>query len=339
MKQGKKQVKRVNSFLLKILLVLLFENLTSFFLSRRIVQGSSSMLCCRSTLKYHVWELSSVFLQIQSSMASAAPTSSASKKRYYEGVDNSSRSSIQKKKKTFSPNYFIGIRLSCPVLKALVVEMQRDISTQFPQFKKCLTSPNKLHLTCFVMELGSDVDIHTATSCFMSCQSYIQNTFAPSQSSSSLQCYGLFLNRISTFDTSVLYIAPSNTNNKLAPAPYCPTTSVPPISCDKTSPSPLDTKTPPPTASSSSSSSAALHATTLPHLVDITAHLSTQFAKAGLLPPPASGKTSSQGKAQAKTNWVPHCTIAKTSADRKHGRWGHAMTPYLYNLLSHLFIY
>lgn len=243
------------------------------------------------------------------------------------------------------------------------------------------------------MELASDVDIQTAITCFMACQTYIQNTFSPSSpllpplpptitplrpttvlegsdpdsdseeqipssssSSSSPQRFGLLLNRMSTFQSSVLYIGPSDCDDAtpiptLTPTPILAETftgtekGIERNTGNSTVSSPSSHHHP--SLSPSVQTSSTTSSSTLLKLTDITSHLSRQFELAGLLPPclttgskeqeqckskprdkdkgeggkGTGGKGSGKAKgSKAKGSWVPHCTIAKTSADRKHGR-------------------
>jgi hypothetical protein len=198
------------------------------------------------------------------------------------------------------PNYFIGIRLACPFFKALVMDMQNDISMRFPQLKKCLTSPLKLHLTCFVMELSSDADLETAIECFHACEDYICNTFTSSSASSSISVStqplplpGLLFNNMSTFSTNVLYLSPTLSHTAVKRDAHGEPISHP-----------------------SSSSS---HNTTMQSLYDINAHMTEKFKEANLLNPVQQNNNSKIILKEKK--WTPHCTIAKTTADRKHGRY------------------
>jgi hypothetical protein len=261
------------------------------------------MLCCRPTRKYYVWELTTVFKR---TFASNTMSQSVRKKRNLPANNETTHVNVNDNSKKNIPNYFIGIRLSCPIFKELVINMQKDISTKFPQFKKCLTSPHKLHLTCFVLELSSAGDVDAATECFLACKSYIHNMLAALaiEHGASFRPPGLLFNKISTFNSKVLFLSPQATSN-------------PKGGNVEQLPQPLQ------------------HTLTLDLLTDITAHLTQQFEGALLIPSEnkkeSRSKVAKTSKDTITSSWKPHCTIAKTSADRRHGRY---TSPLFSSLLS-----
>jgi hypothetical protein len=236
-------------------------------------------------------------------------TTSSSNKKSGRREDEISNAPVKKKKimPNRKPNYFIGIHLADPVLKDVVVEMQKSISTTHPHLRKCLTSPNKLHLTCFVMELSGMGDVNAAVRCFMSCEPYINMVFDRHKTSTSVltstSCttsasistssvtaewshkHYVLLNRMAMFGTKVLFIAPSS-------------------------------------SSSSLSSSSQSPFSTLVRVASITSHLKQQFSAAGLFSSSSADRDRDMGDkgGRGASDWVPHCTIAKTAADRKNGR-------------------
>lgn len=109
-------------------------------------------------------------------------------------------------KKLF-PNYFLGLRLTCPIFQDHVNTIQKNILVKAPHLKKCLTSIKKLHLTCFVFHIPPNdfATLQLAQNCLANCQPKISEMIA-----SYLSNLHVTFDSIGNFGTSVLYISPQN---------------------------------------------------------------------------------------------------------------------------------
>lgn len=151
------------------------------------------------------------------------------------------------------PNFFVGIRLQGPRLSSAVKDIQDYVIQQDPSLKRCRMNLDKLHLTCFVATLNSEVEQSAACNVLQGFQDEL--TALCSTVSKELS-----FAEIGNFTTKVLY--------------------TPPVESE-----------------------------TLEILCQIKETLEARFGEAGItgIPPSSEG-------------WKPHCTILKTSYDRKNGR-------------------
>lgn len=153
------------------------------------------------------------------------------------------------------PNYFVGIRLQCPLFAESIENIQNDLKQRCPDLTKCCVSLSKLHLTCFVMQLDS-TSVNLAKDVFLSLASDIQQD---------IRCHErqLSFKNVGRFKTNVLYAEPLPDNTILA-------------------------------------------------LNRLTQLISNAFIEHELL---------GNDERYKLVEWKPHVTIAKTSADRKRGRY------------------
>jgi hypothetical protein len=100
------------------------------------------------------------------------------------------------------PNYFIGIRLNCPIFQKYIEAIQDEIKNSSPHLSKCMTSSRKLHLTSFVLELRDPDFLQQAVNCFESCASAVK-AIADRISEKALQ-----FNSLNRFTSNVLFVAP-----------------------------------------------------------------------------------------------------------------------------------
>lgn len=99
------------------------------------------------------------------------------------------------------PNFFVALRLS--QLEKIVSRIQNKIKAKCPELSRCMTSPKKVHLTFFVMELRSIDQINNAVTCFYECKEDLRELFPRP-----LSC--LKFSRLNTFGRKVLFVAPSD---------------------------------------------------------------------------------------------------------------------------------
>jgi hypothetical protein len=149
------------------------------------------------------------------------------------------------------PNFFIGIRLASNTLADSITKIQNHAITKAPNLLKCRMNVQKLHLTCFVLELDVS-DVTKAVDCLLSYQTGLTQLCATDEKE-------LTFNQLGHFSTRVLYTSPEE-------------------------------------------------CTTLQLLRRACKDMEQYFVQAGLLKEPAV------------EDWQPHCTVLKTSYDRKAGR-------------------
>lgn len=107
------------------------------------------------------------------------------------------------------PNYFIGIRLNCPIFQQKIESIQDEVKAKSPRLSRCMTSSRKLHITSFVLELRSPMDIEQAIYSFESCASSIK-ALIDGVSDKVLQ-----FDSLNRFGSSVLFAAPVMDDNLL----------------------------------------------------------------------------------------------------------------------------
>jgi 2'-5' RNA ligase len=100
------------------------------------------------------------------------------------------------------PNYFIGIRLNSPGFYAAMAAMQSLLVQKYPSLSRCLVPLEKLHLTCFVMNLASQEEIQSARSIFDASRGFI------AEKMSKLASKSLSFSRVDVFPTKVIFTSP-----------------------------------------------------------------------------------------------------------------------------------
>jgi hypothetical protein len=106
------------------------------------------------------------------------------------------------------PNFFFGVRLLSPPFYDRISAIQSEIVSNAPQLRKCLTSPKKLHLTCFVLELPCNEDVQAAIDSFQNCETAILGTLRDVAPPNRI----LRFNSLSAFGKNVLFAAPIEDN-------------------------------------------------------------------------------------------------------------------------------
>lgn len=102
------------------------------------------------------------------------------------------------------PNYFIGIRLNSPAFYSVMASIQSLLVHKYPSLSKCLVPLEKLHLTCFVMNLASQEEIQSACSVFDASRCFIAEKMSKVSSKS------LSFSRVEVFPTKVIFTSPDN---------------------------------------------------------------------------------------------------------------------------------
>ena len=102
------------------------------------------------------------------------------------------------------PNYFIGIRLNSPGFDAVMASIQSLLVQKYPSLSKCLVPLEKLHLTCFVMNLASQEEIQSACCIFDASRGFIAERM------SKLASKSLSFSRVDVFPTKVIFTSPDD---------------------------------------------------------------------------------------------------------------------------------
>lgn len=100
------------------------------------------------------------------------------------------------------PNFFVGIRLSCPVFANAIVAIQNDVIASAPSLQHCRMDPRKLHLTSFVLCLRNAQEIQLASECLQSCQADVSSILRTVNSKA------LTFQQLGHFPRRVLYAEP-----------------------------------------------------------------------------------------------------------------------------------
>ena len=100
------------------------------------------------------------------------------------------------------PNFFVGIRLACPLFADAIVSIQNHVIRNAPHLQKCRMDPQKLHLTCFVLALTNSEQIQKAAQCLLEFQDELSSMLAVIENK-----YVSF-NSMGNFSTKVLYAEP-----------------------------------------------------------------------------------------------------------------------------------
>lgn len=101
------------------------------------------------------------------------------------------------------PNYFVAIRLACPVFADVLLAIQDQVIQRAPHLCKCRMHPKKLHLTCFVLTLGTTEQIDKAAICLEAFQAKLV------ESMSDVERKEIHFNSVGNFTNKVLYASPT----------------------------------------------------------------------------------------------------------------------------------
>jgi len=100
------------------------------------------------------------------------------------------------------PNFFVAIRLACPVFSDAVVAIQDQAVQRAPHLSKCRMQKSKLHLTGFVLSLDSADLVNRASSCLEDFQDDLNKVM------SSVEKKEVYFNSVGTFTNKVLFASP-----------------------------------------------------------------------------------------------------------------------------------